>query len=246
MQWFISWWDSLIIVQQVFACIAIPATVVLILQTILLLFGVGGGHDADNGADFADDASGDASGADASGHDISGHDGGAPDHDGAHHAAGLRVLTVRGLVAFFAVGGWLGVALIDTGLPVAAAAAVAFVGGVLALLLVAWMLKWSLSLQDSGNIDIANAVGMQAQVYLTIPAKQSGTGKVTLTVQERYLELDAMTAYAEAIKPGALVVVTGTVNSGTLLVEPAAVGDGYTKISTAHEAERTQSSRPVQ
>ena len=35
----IAWWESLQAIQQVFYIIAIPATLVLILQTILLLFG---------------------------------------------------------------------------------------------------------------------------------------------------------------------------------------------------------------
>ena len=51
----LAWWNSLTILEQVFACIAIAATVVLIIQSILLLFGIGfGGGEADAGGDPCD------------------------------------------------------------------------------------------------------------------------------------------------------------------------------------------------
>ena len=46
--WFTNWWEGLTLLQQCFAVVAIPATVILLLQTVLLLFGMGG-HDADHG-----------------------------------------------------------------------------------------------------------------------------------------------------------------------------------------------------
>ena len=39
----ITWWTSLDLAQQIFACIAIPSTLILLIQTILLLIGLGGG-----------------------------------------------------------------------------------------------------------------------------------------------------------------------------------------------------------
>ena len=35
----VAWWDSLSLAAQIFACVAIPATLVLIVQTILMLIG---------------------------------------------------------------------------------------------------------------------------------------------------------------------------------------------------------------
>ena len=47
----IDWWNALSTIQQVFYIIAIPSTIILVLQVVLLLFGVGGNHDADASAD---------------------------------------------------------------------------------------------------------------------------------------------------------------------------------------------------
>ena len=46
-----EWWNALSTIQQVFYILAIPSTIILVLQTILLLFGIGGDHDADISAD---------------------------------------------------------------------------------------------------------------------------------------------------------------------------------------------------
>ena len=50
-----EWWTSLGSAGQVFACVAIPATIILFLQTLLTIIGLGGGHDdgADTGHDLA-------------------------------------------------------------------------------------------------------------------------------------------------------------------------------------------------
>ena len=227
MTWFVSWWDSLSLIGQIFACAAIPGTVLLVLQTVLLLFGLGG-HDADHGEiDSGHDlpADHDTGGADADldmDADVD-TDGGAAldhDHDGAHHAAGIRLFTVRGLVAFFAVGGWLGVALSESGVGAGIAAVLALIGGFLALLAVALILKWALGLQESGNLDLRRAIAHTAVVYLTIPAARTGSGKVNLTLQEQYVELEAVTDCDHPLQVGSQVQVSGVTAGNTLVVRP--------------------------
>ncbi len=206
------------LLQQVFACIAVPATLILVLQTILLLVGAAS---AGAGAEMDTDTSGLLGGADA---DVevdldpdlpTEH---APD---ATDASGVRVLTVRGLVAFFAIGGWLGLAAIEWGVPAPGASALALLGGFLAMVAIAFLFKWAMRLQDSGNISLRNAQGHSAQVYLTIPARRAGAGKVTLTLQERFVECDAVTDSGESIATGSLVTVQGVAEGNTLLVAPA-------------------------
>ena len=36
-----DWWNSLTDLQRIFACVGIPATLVLVVQTVLLLLGIG-------------------------------------------------------------------------------------------------------------------------------------------------------------------------------------------------------------
>ena len=51
-----EWWISLGSAGQVFACIAIPATLMLLIQTILTLIGIGSDSDADVAVDSDADA----------------------------------------------------------------------------------------------------------------------------------------------------------------------------------------------
>lgn len=52
----VAWWNSLTGLEQAFAYLAIPATLILVIQTLLLLFGLG--HDGDADVDFEPDTSG--------------------------------------------------------------------------------------------------------------------------------------------------------------------------------------------
>ena len=53
----IGWWNGLTDLQRIFALVGIPATLVLVVQTILLLFGLGAGHE--DGCDCGCDLDGD-------------------------------------------------------------------------------------------------------------------------------------------------------------------------------------------
>ena len=50
------WLESLTALERVLLYVAVPATLILLIQTVLLLIGLGGGHDADgpDGAEGAD------------------------------------------------------------------------------------------------------------------------------------------------------------------------------------------------
>lgn len=218
MGWFTAWWEGLSALQQIFACAAIPATILLVLQTLLLLFGLGG-HSADQGETIDHSA---LVGHDADGDMDTDHewDTADYDHDGAHHGTGVRLFTVRGLVAFFAVGGWLGIVLEDAQIHTALTVAVALAGGFAALVFVALIIKWSLSLQENGTLSLENTIGRQASVYITIPPDLSGTGKVMLNVQDQLRELEAMTESHKPLVTGSQVKVTGIIQGGILQVQP--------------------------
>ncbi len=203
----ITWWNELQLIQQIFAVIALPATVILLIQTVMLLFGLGGENDSS-------DASGDAAfDADAdSGFELDvDSDVDSLDQDGSGNLeadAGVRIITIRGLVAFFAIGGWTGVALIDLGASDVIASLAALAAGFVALLMVAWIIWLLLRLSASGNVNIGNAIGQTGTVYLRIPGGFSGSGKVTITVQGRSREIDALTRYPEDLATGTQIQVT--------------------------------------
>lgn len=190
----LNWWNGLLLAQQIFALIAIPSSLILLIQTIMLLFGLG--DEADSDVDFD------------------------PDLDTGDD--GLALFSIRGIVAMLCVTGWAGVALLETPLPATVSVLLALLCGILTLVGFAYLMKLVMRLQSSGNIDIGNSIGHVAQVYIPIPPSGSASGKVTLTVQEKYIEATAITTSAETLKTGTYVRVVATDETGTLVVEPLA------------------------
>ncbi len=211
MEWFNTWWEGLGTLGQIFATAAIPATVIMVLQTVLMLFGMGA-HAIDHGESGFDTE--DATPID------DGDLNDVAEHDSSHHFDGVRLFTVRGIVAMLAVGGWIGVALCDAGAGSLISALCALAGGLAALFAAAYIIKLSLKLQDDGNFNIKNAVAHTATVYIPIPAGRCGTGKVTMNLQERFVELDAMTDHTERLPTGSMVQVISVTDKNEVIVRP--------------------------
>lgn len=186
----VNWWNSLPLSQQIFAAVAIPATLVMLVQALLLLIGVG--IDADVDGDGVPDA--------------------GLDHDG------LGLISIRGIVAFFSVGGWAGFVADAGGLPIPVSTLIALTAGTLSLVGIAIIFRSFYKLQGSGNLNIENAVGKTGKVYLPIPPKGQGTGKINLLLQERLTELDAVNDGATTLATGESVTVISVADSETVVV----------------------------
>ncbi len=208
-----AWWNDLSTLAQVFVCIAAPATLVLIIQTVLMLIGIGDhgfdGDFADGGIDIDTDTD--------IGEGLFGHD--APDGDIVDAFDGLHLFSVRGIIAFFVVFGWVGVLLDLTGMHPALTLLIAGVCGFAMMVLIALLYRWVMRLQSDGTVDIRNALGVSGTVYLTVPAARSASGKVNLTVQGTYCEYQAVTDSDAPIETGKEITVIGISGQNTLVVK---------------------------
>ncbi len=191
----INWWNELLLIQQIFALIALPSTLLIIIQTILMLIGIGGDSGADAGDVDIDD-----------GIEV-------PDD-------GLAIFSVRGVTSMLCITGWVAVALLETSLPQGISIAIAIACGVATLIGMAYLMRAVYRLQSSGNIDVENCVGKIGEVYIPIPSTGNGSGKINLTVQEKFSEFTAITTSGEQLKTGAFVRVVAVSPSGVLVVEP--------------------------
>ena len=196
----IEWWNNMDLVGQVFALIAIPSTLVLVVQTILLLCGIGG-----------DDI-------DADGVDITGN--GIGDTPGDGGADGMVLFSLRGIMAMAAVGGWSGLVMYEAGINITVTILLATAFGFMALVGIAYLMKLAMKLQQSGNLDLGYAIGKVGTVYIPIPAEMKGSGKVNLTMQERFIEIDAVTNADRRLATGESVRVVATNETGMVVVEP--------------------------
>ena len=196
----IEWWNNMDLIGQIFALIAIPSTLVLVVQTILLLCGIGG-----------DDI-------DADGVDITGN--GVGDTPGDGGADGMVLFSLRGIMAMAAVGGWSGLVMYEAGINITVAVLLAVAFGFMALVGIAYLMKLAMKLQQNGTLDLGYAIGRVGTVYIPIPAEMKGSGKVNIAMQERFIEVDAMTSAGRKLATGESVRVTATNENGMVVVEP--------------------------
>lgn len=217
----LDWWEGLSQVQQVLYCIAIPSTLILVLQMLLTI--VGGA--SDGGIDVSDtsgldmpaeldtdavfDADFDADTADV---DI-GHDGGNPADFGT-----LRLFTLQTVITFLTVFSWVSIVCIGSKLGTLVSMLIGTLCGLVMMFVVAKIIQLSTKLAENGTLNLKNAIGETASVYLTIPACGGGEGKITMELQGRFCEFDAITEEPDAIGTGTQVLVTD-VQGDALVVE---------------------------
>ncbi len=219
---FVDWWNSLSGAAQMFALAAIPATVLLVIQIVTMFLGFG--EDADgavvddgilddlpedipdvgNLSEAADGVFGDNTVTEVQ--DVAGLE-------------GLKIFTVRGIIAFFVVFGWVGVLMDSGGCPLYATIPSAMLCGFAMMFVLAYIFRAVLKLRNSGNADNRNAVGVTGKVHLTIPAGRRGEGKVHIMLQGAYVERNAVTDEAEPIPTGHEVVVVGVSGQTDLVVK---------------------------
>ncbi|MDX9694672.1 MAG: serine protease [Bacteroidales bacterium] len=184
-------WQSLLLIQKIYWCIAIPFSVIFIIQIFLTFFGGVDGAEAHGDSDVSVDGD-------------TGID--------------FQFITLKNLVAFFTIFGWTGIACIDGGLGVGTAIIISVLAGLLMMVIMASIIYFMGKLTDSGTLNLKNAIGKVGTVYLTIPPKRSGLGQVQIKVQGLQT-LDAMTDNDEEIKTGMVIKVTDVLNNEILLVK---------------------------
>jgi len=184
-------WSELDLLSQVYWIIAAPATLVFAFLLILTIFS--SDVDTDVQTDF--------------GHSFS-------DGDGIP----FQLLSLKNIVGFFTMFGWSGLAFISSGMAPGLIILFSFICGFLMMLAMATLFYLMSKLAETGNMNIRNAVGRTGEVYLPIPSKREGMGKIQVTVQGTLQTLDAITDDAEAISTSSIIQVTDVINNQILLV----------------------------
>ena len=200
-----TFWFSLSLFQQILLCIAVPVTVVLLIQFLLLLFGIGD----DNEPELTVDLDGDGIPDDVANID-----------DGMSFGefGGLRLLTLRGVLAFFSLGSWAAL-IASSSLSAWPALAIGVLVGILADVLYAWIMRMVLRLQENGAIHLENAVGVIGEVYIPIPPNAAANGKINLVLQGKLCEEEAVWHGDHFLPTGTKIRVIGLLGD-TLVVEP--------------------------
>ena len=196
---FYEWYNALPSTLQVYWVIALITSLVFLIQMVLTFIGIG---DADADTDFGGDT------------DIS--DGSTLDAGGA-----MQLFTMRNIINFLLGLGWGGVCLysvIPNAVVLSIAAILVGVAFVYVFILIYRQMR---RFEKNGAFNIKECVGHTVDVYLTIPARRSGSGKVQVSFYGSVQELAALTDSDSPIRSGAKVRIIEIVDGGTVLVEKA-------------------------
>jgi hypothetical protein len=183
------WWTSLDLYLKIMWGMAIPISVIFIIQMIMTFLGMGDHADVSGDTDVDADTQ-----------------------------VPFQLFTFRNFVNFFLGFAWTGISLYEAiANKVWLTLLAVFIGLVLVTIVMAILYALSKTVQ-SGNIDINNAIGKTATVYFTIPAAGKGTGKIQMSIQQAVREYDALSEAEQPTPTGSIVRVKAVIDPHTLLV----------------------------
>lgn len=140
-----------------------------------------------------------------------------------HHgdpAEAFKVLSLQSIAAFLMGFGWGGLAgLHGADWSWQASTLLAFGCGVGMLWLLGMMFRAIFSLQASGNVAIEDTVGVEADVYVTVPGERSGRGQVQVVVDNRQRTYNAITE-GQTLPTRSRVRITRVNDDHTVTVTP--------------------------
>lgn len=176
---------------QMFWYIALPVSVIFIIQTIVTFIGMDSSDGAS--ADFDSNLNGDA---------------GVP----------FQLFSFRNLINFLLGFGWGGISFYNFFAQKSLVVLLAFLTGIILIGIFFYVMKQLNKLNEDNTMRAAEAIGKTVEVYLTIPASGGGMGKVLVSIRGSMHELPAVTR-GEAITSGSLVKVKGLESDEILVVE---------------------------
>lgn len=197
-----DWWYSLSSIQQVFWGIALIFSLLFLIQFGLSLLGADVDADADVDVDLGE-------------------------HGSFSLDPSFTLLSVRSIIAFFTFFGWMGVLALSKGYGSGMVILIAAGSGLAAMVIVAYLMYFFSRLAEEGNADLTELIYKNATVYLTIPERRKGKGKVHVTLNNALREMDAVTE-GERLDNGKSVKIIEIIEDNILVVEPVEIFDVQT------------------
>lgn len=175
---------------KTFWYVALPTSLIFIIQTILTFIGV----DSSDGIDA--DFDGNLEGAEAP----------------------FQLFSLRNLINFLLGFSWTGISFASVISNQILLIGISVLVGVLFVYVFYLIIKQMQKLAEDNSFKITNTLNKTAEVYLSIPERKSGRGKVMISVNGAFHELQAMTEH-DRIPSSTLVKVVKIESNNILIVE---------------------------
>ncbi len=177
-------------ILKTFWFIALPVSLIFVIQTVMTFMGA----DASDG--LSSDFDGNLDGADTP----------------------FQVFSLRNLINFLLGFSWCGISFFNSIPNTNLLIAVSLAAGIAFVYLFFLIISQVTKLAEDNSFKLSEAINKTAEVYLSIPGKMGGKGKVLISVKGSVRELGAVTT-SEKIDTGTMVKVISIENDGLLVVE---------------------------
>lgn len=175
---------------KTFWFVAIPTSLVFLIQTVMTFIG------ADSADGLQADFDGDLGGADAP----------------------FQLFSLRNLINFLLGFSWSGISFYTTISNKPLLIVLSLVVGILFVYLFFIVIRQVQKLAEDNSFKLSNTLNKTAEVYLTIPENKKGKGKIMISVNGTFHELEAMTENNK-IQSGSVVKVVKIESNNILIVE---------------------------
>lgn len=147
-------------------------------------------------------------------------DGIEPDFDSNLDGADspFQLFSLRNLINFLLGFGWTGISFYTSISNKPILILLSLVIGILFVYIFFVIIKQIQKLAENNSFKISNTLNKTAEVYLTIPENKNGKGKIIISVNGAFHELEAMTE-KDKIVSGSIVKVIRIENENILIVE---------------------------
>ena len=128
--------------------------------------------------------------------------------------------TMRGVLSFFSIGSWIVIVVYKATCNYYLSFGIGVAAGLLTMFLIAIVLQKAVSVQKSRNVDLKELIGVSGNVYLTVPPRGEGKGKVSVITKDNKLTVFDAIAYEDnKIPTGKSIKVVDVLEHALLLVE---------------------------
>lgn len=131
----------------------------------------------------------------------------------------LRILSLRTVTAGLAFFGLVGMAGIKSGIGSSVVFVIAAFCGLVAIFVVFFLYRLISSFKSNGAVIPETLPNSKGNVYVKIPPKRSGSGKVIVNHQERSMEYEAFSDSESELSAGTPIIVKKSLGPNQVLVE---------------------------
>lgn len=185
-----EFFENMDVTLKVFWYIAIPTSLIFLVQTVLTFIGA----DATDGVEA--DFDGDLDGSDTP----------------------FQLFSFRNMINFLLGFSWTGISFYESIINKTGLILIATAVGVVFILLFFFIMKQLQKLAEDNSFKFEEVLNKTADVYLTIPENKMGKGKIMISVRGSVRELDAMTE-GTRIETGKVVKIVKIESDNILIVQ---------------------------